>query len=77
FSDNYPIVRFFAAQSLAANDPGLPKPDYLGTDAARNTAFEKWWAKYRHSKTETRQEVFSLTQALRARRINLDIEVGE
>ncbi len=77
FSDNYPIVRFFAAQSLAANDPGLPKPDYLGTAAARNTAFEQWWAKYRRSKTEMRQEVFSLTQALRARRINLDIEVGE
>ncbi len=77
FSDNYPIVRFFAAQGLAANSQTLPKPDYLGTEAARKVAFEQWWAKYQDSKREARQEVFSLAQALRARRINIDVEVGE
>ncbi len=78
FNDNYPIVRFFAANGLAAiGQAGLPKPnylpDYLGASAARNVAFEQWWANYRQS----RQQVFSLAESLRMRRINIDVEVGE
>jgi hypothetical protein len=78
FSDNYPIVRFFAAQGLAASQQGSPKPDYLGNDATRKMAFEQWWTKYQQARQEgAKQEVFSLAQVLRARRINIDIEVGE
>lgn len=81
FSDNYPIVRFFAANGLAASGHRLPKPDYLGGEAARRAAFETWWAKYQSDKADKRlakrQEVFSLAEALRARRINIDVEVGE
>jgi len=74
FNDNYPIVRYFAAQGLAASGQQLPKPDYLAADAARHASFEQWWAKYQQAK---RQEVFSLAQMLRSRRINIDVEVGE
>lgn len=84
FNDNYPIVRFFAANGLAATTlPGgvkLPKPDYLSSEVSRQSAFEQWWAAYLQSKrqsSEARQQVFSLAQALRARRINVDVEVGE
>lgn len=77
FGDDYPIVRFFAAQGVAANHPDLPKPDYLGSEATRKLAFEQWWAKYQRAKGEARQQVFSLAQSLRARRINIDVEVGE
>jgi hypothetical protein len=73
FSDNYPIVRFFAAQGLPGRGPQLPKPDYLATEAVRRAAFEQWWASYQKS----RQQVSSLAEALRARRINIDVEVGE
>ena len=33
--DNYPIVRYFAANSLAALHPNLPKPDYLAPAPVR------------------------------------------
>lgn len=81
FSDNYPIVRFFAAQGMLStwprNNHGLAKPDYLGTEMTRQSAFEQWWAKYQQSRAVAREQVTSLAQALRARRINLDVEVGE
>jgi hypothetical protein len=73
FNDNYPVVRFFAANGLVASGQRLPKPDYLGSEAARRGAFERWWATYQQS----RPQVFSLAEALRARRINIDVEVGE
>ncbi|MEP7339950.1 MAG: multiheme c-type cytochrome [Acidobacteriota bacterium] len=73
FNDNYPVVRFFAANGLVASGQRLPKPDYLAGSAVRNAAFEQWWAKYQQS----RQQVFSLAESLRARRINIDVEVGE
>lgn len=76
-SDNYPIVRYFAANGLAAfgqqNNQKLPKPDYLATESVRLSAVEQWWARY----PQMRQQVFSLATGLRARRINVDVEVGE
>lgn len=72
-SDNYPIVRFFAANGLMATGQRLPKPDYLATETARLSAVEQWWARY----PQARQQVFSLASGLRARRINVDVEVGE
>lgn len=73
FNDNYPIVRFFAANSLMLSGQRLPKPDYLATEAARLSAIELWWARY----SQSRQQAFSLVTGLRARRINVDVEVGE
>lgn len=76
-SDNYPIVRFFAANGLAAfsqqTGQKLPKPDYLATESVRLSAVEQWWARY----PQMRQQVFSLATSLRVRRINVDVEVGE
>jgi predicted CXXCH cytochrome family protein len=72
-NDNYPIVRFFAANSLMLTGQKLPKPDYLATESARLSAVEQWWARY----PQARQQVFSLATGLRARRINVDVEVGE
>ncbi|MFN0111590.1 MAG: multiheme c-type cytochrome [Blastocatellia bacterium] len=72
-NDNYPIVRFFAANSLALTGQRLPKPDYLAADSVRLSAVEQWWARY----PQMRQQVFSLATVLRARRINVDVEVGE
>ncbi len=72
-SDNYPIVRFFAANGLMQSGQRLPKPDYLATETARLSAVEQWWARY----PQARQQVFSLATGLRARRINVDVEVGE
>lgn len=72
-NDNYPIVRFFAANSLMQNGQKLPKPDYLATETTRLSAVEQWWARY----PQARQQVFSLATGLRARRINVDVEVGE
>ncbi len=73
FNDNYPIVRFFAANGLALTGQKLPKPDYLATENARLSAVEQWWVRY----PQIRQQVFSLATGLRARRINVDVEVGE
>lgn len=73
FNDNYPIVRFFAANSLMQSGQKMPKPDYLATETVRLSAVEQWWARF----PQARQQVFSLATALRARRINVDVEVGE
>lgn len=73
FNDNYPIVRFFAGNGLALTGQKLSKPDYLATENARLSAVEQWWVRY----PQIRQQVFSLAAGLRARRINVDVEVGE
>ena len=72
-NDNYPIVRFFAANGLAAFNQKLSKPDYLAAEPVRLSAVEQWWARY----PQARQQVFSLSTSLRARRVNVDVEVGE
>lgn len=73
FADNYPIVRFFAAQGLAAGDRRAPKPDYLAPASLRQTAYERWWSLY----PTRRQATAELAALLRARRVNVDLEVGE
>ena len=76
FNDNYPVVRFFAAQGLARTDSarsGLPSLDYLGPAHARQAAVAKWWARH----AAARPHVAALAERLRARRVNVDIEVGE
>ncbi|MDX2034695.1 MAG: cytochrome c3 family protein [Blastocatellia bacterium] len=72
FADNYPIVRFFAAQGLAA-DSRAPRPDYLAPASTRQTAYERWWSLY----PTRRQATAELAALLRAKRVNVDLEVGE
>ncbi|MFP5263946.1 MAG: multiheme c-type cytochrome [Blastocatellia bacterium] len=74
FSDNYPVVRFFAANGLAAAKRGLAKPDYLATFEARQSSLNQWKALV---DATTRDEVSALARMLRARRNEVDIEVGE
>jgi predicted CXXCH cytochrome family protein len=72
FADNYPIVRFFAAQGLAA-DSRASRPDYLAPTSTRQTAYERWWSLY----PTRRQATAELAALLRAKRVNVDLEVGE
>ena len=89
FSDNYPVVRYFAANGLAAKGlaakgsmtesgalpkPALPKPDYLGTSAARETAADAW-RKVLDGKAVTQSR--QLADAMRRQRKDVDLEVGE
>lgn len=77
FADNYPIVRFFAAQGLAVahiSNSHLSKPDYLATPEARQQSLNDWRALF---DTNTRAQAFSLAETLRKRRVDVDIEVGE
>ena len=40
--DRYPIVRYFAANALAAQYPALPKPDYLAPAETRDATLRSW-----------------------------------
>lgn len=74
FNDNYPIVRFFAANGLAAGPWKYPKPDYLGTSEARLRSLNQWRSLFDSS---IQQKVAALAAELRAKRRDVDIEVGE
>ena len=72
--DIYPIVRYFAANALAARRPDLPKPDYLAPASARNATLQSWsgnWA------TELLHNARAARERLSARRTETDVEVGE
>src|SRR5207342_2611517 len=57
--DTYPIVRYFAANALAAQHPTLPKPDYLAPASAREATLQTWdplWpAELRQAAREARE----------------------
>jgi predicted CXXCH cytochrome family protein len=72
--DNYPIVRYFAANGLAEGPWRLAKPDYLAADSDRQASLAKW---RQIIDTVRAQEVFRLANDLRNRRKDVDIEVGE
>jgi hypothetical protein len=74
FNDNYPIVRFFAANGLAATLWKLAKPDYLAAPEAREASIDQWRGRM---DATMRDKVAALAQMLRARRNEVDIEVGE
>jgi predicted CXXCH cytochrome family protein len=74
FGDNYPIVRFFAANALASADAGAGKPDYLASPEARRLFLESWRARF---DPVARGRAQRLAEALRALRVETDIEVGE
>jgi predicted CXXCH cytochrome family protein len=74
FGDNYPIVRFFSANGLAAGPWKLPKPDYLAAAAARQSTLDRWHGLF---DVPTGQRVAQFAAELRARRKEVDVEVGE
>jgi len=74
FSDNYPIVRFFAANGLRPERWQLPAPDYLASSEARHASIDQWRRKF---DAAALQEVSRLAEWLRARRTDVDLEVGE
>ncbi|HYP29284.1 MAG TPA: hypothetical protein VE262_21415 [Blastocatellia bacterium] len=74
FTDNYPIVRFFAANGLSAGHGGLPKPDYLASREARESALNRWRQAFDPS---SQHRAKALADLLRSKRRDVDIEVGE
>jgi predicted CXXCH cytochrome family protein len=73
-ADNYPIVRFFAANGLARGPWLIAKPDYLAPPAARQQMLYQWRAAFSH---QARENAVKLGEWLRSRRLDVDIEVGE
>ena len=72
--DNYPIVRYFAANGLSSWHADRPKPDYFWSDEARSKTISQWWILNDPSRTA---EVRRLGAGLRAVRKDVDLEVGE
>jgi predicted CXXCH cytochrome family protein len=78
-ADDYPIVRFFAANGLTSG--GGPwrstTPDYLSSSSARDVALKQWRELMALSNGSHLQEAQRLMQTLTPRRRNVDLEVGE
>ncbi len=82
FADNYPVVRFFAANGLRAGlertgmkaKTNIPDLDYLATAEARQMSLAAWRELFDPT---TRQRVKQFAERLRAGRKEVDIEVGE
>lgn len=72
--DKYPIVRYFAANALAAVEPTLPKPDYLAPATARAATLKQWLAKFDARALQAARES---RQRLEKQRSEVDVEVGE
>jgi predicted CXXCH cytochrome family protein len=72
--DNYPVVRFFSANGLAAAHAGLAKPDYLAEAGARETQIAPWLS---NTDEARRAELKRLVEFLRGQRKDVDLEVGE
>jgi predicted CXXCH cytochrome family protein len=72
--DRYPIVRYFAANDLAAKNPMLQKPDYLAPAATREAALRSWYSQWPSQRLEEAKEA---RQRLGAAREETDVEVGE
>lgn len=72
--DNYPVVRYFAANGLASYNWGIPKPDYLADANARSAQIGQWFDRFEAAKRKEAREVADM---LRRSRKDVDIEVGE
>lgn len=77
FDDNYPVVRYFAANGLAKLDAKLAKPDYLAATQVRQISMQQWGGVIELINPQGLQQAKSLAQLLRANRKDVDIEVGE
>ncbi|QQS32696.1 MAG: hypothetical protein IPM50_13710 [Acidobacteriota bacterium] len=73
-TDNYPIVRYFAANGLSAWFPAVTRPDYLLFADDRKPVVEEWRRRF---SAERVRETEQAAAALRAVRKNVDLEVGE
>jgi predicted CXXCH cytochrome family protein len=72
--DTYPIVRYFAANALAAQHPGLTKPDYLAPTPVRDETLRTW---YPFWSTDVLRSAREARERLSAQRSETDVEVGE
>ena len=72
--DRYPIVRYFAANALAAQHPALPKPDYLAPAEIRNETLRSWYPRWT---PEALRAAKDARERLSAGRAEVDVEVGE
>lgn len=72
--DRYPIVRYFAANTLAAQNPLLPKPDYLAPAETRNATLRSWSSGWTPEALRAAREA---RERLSAGRAEIDVEVGE
>ena len=72
--DRYPIVRYFAANALAAKNPSLPKPDYLAPVEARNATLQSWYSSSALGALSAAREA---RERLSKGRAETDVEVGE
>ena len=72
--DRYPIVRYFAANALAAGYPAMPKPDYLASAEARDATLQSWYSHWTPERLGAAKEA---RQRLSASRVEVDVEVGE
>jgi predicted CXXCH cytochrome family protein len=72
--DQYPIVRYFAANALAAARPTLPKPDYLATAAQRNMTLQSWYPLWAPDQLAAAR---AARERLTPLREETDVEVGE
>lgn len=73
-ADNYPIVRFFAANGLMADHAGISKPDYLASPEMRAAQIAAWIRSLDPAQVErVRQDA----EKLRRGRRDVDLEVGE
>ena len=72
--DRYPIVRYFAANALAARYPAMPKPDYLAESEKRNATLQSWYSLFNQERLGAAKEA---RERLSASRVEVDVEVGE
>jgi hypothetical protein len=72
--DRYPIVRYFAANDLAAKNPTLPKPDYLAPAVAREVTLRNRYPLWPSQRLE---EAKDARKRLNVIREETDVEVGE
>lgn len=72
--DNYPIVRYFAANGLAAGNYGIEKADYLADATLRQRQIGQWFDTFDPARLN---EVKNIAASLRASRKDVDLEVGE
>lgn len=73
-ADNYPIVRFFAANGMAAVHAGVSKPDYLASPEMRAAQIAAWIRALDPARME---QVKRDAESLRRGRRDVDLEVGE
>lgn len=76
-ADNYPIVRFFAANGLSQEPWQVVKPDYLANANARAQMLQEWRALVLSKTGQLSREAQMMATKLKARRQEVDLEVGE